>query len=103
MGHVGIVAGILDDAGGRRPVAPPIDGSAKARSRRREGDLDGIGEVAGEQRRVGRLGGGRGAGAGRPAAPELGHAWSIRLMARKAIELGALACHREGARHERPP
>ena len=52
MRHVWIVAGILDHAGGRRPVALPIDGKreggALAAGKR---DLYGIGELAGREAR----------------------------------------------------
>ena len=52
MGHVWIVAGILDHAGGRRPVALAIDGEregdALAAGKR---DLHGIGKLAGQQAR----------------------------------------------------
>ena len=71
MRHVRIVAGILDHAGDRGPVALPMDG-------KREGDtlaagkrdLDGVRKFAGEKRREGGLGRRRRAGAGGPAAAE---------------------------------
>ena len=52
MGHVGIVAGILDHAGGGRiPSSLRLTASAKAtRLAAGQRDLDGIGKLAGEQR-----------------------------------------------------
>ena len=71
MGDIGIVAGVLDDGGRGQAfgevVAGQREGDAAARRQR---DLDGIGKIAANKRRAGRLGGGGGAGAGRPAAPQ---------------------------------
>jgi hypothetical protein len=71
MGHVGIIAGILDDTGRRRVRV------ATARRQReghpfaaRQRDFDRVGKFAGQQRRIGGLGGRRGAGAGGPAPAE---------------------------------
>ena len=82
VGHVGIVAGILDDARGRGVRAHAGDcqretGTLALGQRH----LDRIGECAGQQRRIGGLGGRSGAGAGGPAAAKrrglLGHAASV--------------------------
>ena len=95
MRHVWIVAGILDHAGGRRPVALTIDG-------KREGgalaawkrDLYGVGELAGRERGEGSLGRCRGAGAGGPAAAE--RACLVQFAHEKGNRALPLACHREG-------
>ena len=83
VGHVGIVAGILDDARGCGVRAHAGDRQREARTLAAgQRHLDRIGECAGQQRRIGRLGGRRGAGAGGPAAAErrrlLGHPASCR-------------------------
>ena len=71
VGHVRIVAGILDDAGGRRRCVLAVDREREGRTlAARQGHLDRIGKLAGEQRRIGRLGGRGGAGAGGPAPAE---------------------------------
>ena len=79
MGHVRIVAGILDDAGGRGIVVPPRHGQRKTRPlAARQGHRDRIGELAGHQRSEGGLRRRRGAGAGGPTPAQraflLGHA-----------------------------
>ena len=71
MGHVGIVAGVLDHPGRRRAVR--LRGGGKREggvAAPGQGHLDRIGKRAGQQRRVRRLGGRRSAGAGGPAAAE---------------------------------
>ena len=71
MRHVGVVAGILDDARPRQAVAR--GGARKRESGRlaaRQPDRHRIGKLAGEQRLKRRLRRGRGARAGRPAAAE---------------------------------
>ena len=72
MGHVGIVAGVLDHAGRRRAVASAVVASAKAGRLppRQASTSTGSGNSPGQQRRKGGLGGRRGAGAGGPAAAE---------------------------------
>ena len=95
MGHVGIVAGILDHPGRRGPVVLAVDG-------KREGNglaawkryLDGIRKLAGQQRREGGLGRGRGAGAGGPAAAE--RASLVEFVHAQRNRALPLACHREG-------
>ena len=95
MGHVGIVAGILDHAGGRRPVALPIDGEregdALAAGKR---DLHGIWEFAGQKRGEGSLGRCRSTSAGGPAAAE--RACLVQFAHGKGNRALPLACHREG-------
>ena len=93
--HVGIVAGILDHAGGCRSVVLAVDG-------KREGDgltagkryLDGIRKLAGQQRGEGGLGRGRGAGAGGPAAAE--RASLVEFVHAQRNRALPLACHRGG-------
>ena len=101
MGHVWIVAGILDHAGGRRPVALPIDGKreggALAAGKR---DLNGVWEVAGQNAVKAAL------AAAVAQAPVVqprrsGRASSNSLM-RKAIELCRLPVTARDIRHERP-
>ena len=71
VGDVGIVAGILHHAGRRRAVAQRRGGQREGRMLpARQGHLDRIGKLAGQQRLIGRLGGRRGAGAGGPAVAE---------------------------------
>ena len=71
MGDVGIVAGILHHAGRRRAVAQRRGGQREGRMLpARQGHLDRIGKLPGQQRLIGRLGGRRGAGAGGPAIAE---------------------------------
>lgn len=71
MRHVGIVARILDDAGGHDVARPLLmgqrEGGALALG---EHDLDGIGETAGQERLEGGGRRRRGAGARGPAAPQ---------------------------------
>ena len=79
MGDIRIVAGVLDDAGGRGIVVLPCQGERKARPlAARQGHRDRIGEFAGHQRGEGGLGRRRGAGAGGPTPAQraflLGHA-----------------------------
>ena len=79
MGHIGIVAGVLDDAGGRGILVLARHGKRKARPlAARQGHRDRIGEFAGHQRGEGGLGRRRGAGAGGPTPAQraflLGHA-----------------------------
>ena len=71
MGHVRVVAGILDDCGRRRVRREFLArqherGTVAARQRDRHRVFEGSGQQGG----IGRLGGCRGAGAGRPAALE---------------------------------
>ena len=71
VGDVGIVAGILHHAGRRRAVAQRRGGQRESRMLpARQGHLDRIGKLPGQQRLIGRLGGRRGAGAGGPAIAE---------------------------------
>ncbi len=79
VGHIRIVARILDDAGGRGTVVLACHGERKARPlAARQGHRDRIGEFAGHQRGEGGLGRRRGAGAGGPTPAQraflLGHA-----------------------------
>ena len=71
MGHVGIIAGVLDHPGRRRAVSKrggsEREGGVAAPG---QGHLDGVGKRAGQQRRIRGLGGRRSAGAGGPAAAE---------------------------------
>ena len=83
VGHVGIVARVLDHAGRRHAVAARRGGEGEGRPlAARQRDLDRIGERPGEQRGIGRLGSGRGASPGRPAPAEraggLVHAFRYR-------------------------
>ena len=95
MRHVWIVAGILDHAGGRRPVALPVDGE-------REGDtlaawkrdLHGVWKFAGQKRGEGCLGSGRSTSAGGPAAAE--RACLVQFAHEKGNRALLLPCHREG-------
>ena len=94
MGHVGIVAGILDHPGGGGVRVPAIDrqrkGHALAAWKR---DLDRIGKFPGEEGGEGGLARSRRTGAGGPAAAEgacLVHGTGNRRL--------PPACHREAAR-----
>ncbi len=72
MGHVGIVARVLDDARACHAVAQRLAGQGKARRfALGQGDGHGIGELAGQERGIGRRRGGGGAGAGGPAAAQV--------------------------------
>ncbi len=94
MGHVGIVARILDHAGGRRAILQRRGGKSESDAlSARQCDLDRVRERAGEQRRIGGLGRGRGASAGRPAAAE--RAWLVHGTANRTLPG---ACHRGGCR-----
>ena len=78
VGHVGIVAGVLDHAGRRRAFVLARHGERKARPlAARQCHLDRIGKLAGDERGEGRLRRRRGAGAGGPAPAQgrdlLGH------------------------------
>ena len=71
MRHVGVVAGVLHHARRRRAVS--LGGSGESESRTAaagQRHLDRIGKGSRQQRRVSRLGGCRGAGAGGPTAAE---------------------------------
>ncbi len=69
--HVGVVAGVLHHARRRGAIAACRGGEGEGgTAAARQGHLDRIGKGARQQRRVGRLGGCRGAGAGGPAAAE---------------------------------
>ena len=71
VGDVGVVTGILDDAGAGAALAQFGKGQREARSRTaRQADRHRIGEPTGHQRAKGRARGGSGTGAGRPAAPQ---------------------------------
>ncbi len=72
MGHVGVVAGVLDHAGGGLPGAQPALGQVEARLlAARQADRHRIGNAAGQQPDIGGLGRRRGAGPGGPAAAQL--------------------------------
>jgi len=70
VGHVRVIAGVLDHARGCGPLTAnrrgEREGRASAAARQR--DLDRIGKLAGEQRGIGGLGGCRSAGSCGPAA-----------------------------------
>jgi hypothetical protein len=71
VGDVRIVTGILDDAGHCMIAAEGFPGKRKARDLASgQGDLDRVGELAGEQGRQRSPGCGRGAGPGGPAATQ---------------------------------
>src|SRR5262245_44324818 len=71
MSHIGIVAGILDDAGHGGIGAQHAAGEGEAGPLAfGQHDLDGVREAAGQQCREGSLGRGRGAGACGPAAAQ---------------------------------
>ena len=73
MGHVGIVAGILDDAGRSARAGQHLAGQRERRApTARQPDRHGIGERARQQGLVGRPRRGGRAGAGGPAAPQRG-------------------------------
>ena len=96
MRDVGIVAGVLDDAGRRPPVARFGDGQREGDAvAARQRDLDRIGEIAGQQRRAGGLGRRGGAGAGRPAALAAG---DLRSPWWRSIGLRQAARHRRKRR-----
>ena len=71
MGHVRIVARVLDDGRHGLAVAQAFAGQGKARSlATRQGDRHGVRKFAGDKSRVGGARRRRGAGAGGPAALE---------------------------------
>jgi hypothetical protein len=73
---VGVVAGVLDDAGGGGIGVAPRGRERKARPlAARQRDLDRIEEIAGEQRRVGGFRRRGRAGAGGPAAAQRAGVW----------------------------
>ena len=79
VGHVGVVAGVLDDrgrggVGGQRAFGERKGGVAAARER----DRDRVGKDAGVERVGSSGGGGSGAGAGGPASSEHGHGGYLR-------------------------
>ncbi len=72
MRHVGIVARVLDDSRACKPLAELFQGQRKRRPRAaRQGDRDGTGKLAANERLIGRPRGGGGAGAGRPALAQM--------------------------------
>ncbi len=72
VGHVRIVARVLDDAGARAVARAFMQRQREGRARAAgKPDLDRVRERAGDPARVGRLGGGGGAGSGGPAAAQL--------------------------------
>jgi hypothetical protein len=80
VGDVGVVAGILDDAGRGMPPPSRLPRQRKARLfAPGQGDLDRIGKLTGEQGRERRFGGGRRAGPGGPAAAQRRGGFSIRI------------------------
>ena len=99
VGDVGVVAGVLDDGGGRRAVAEIVarqrEGDAAPRGQR---DLDRVGEIAAKQRSGRGLGGGGRAGAGGPAALE--GAILGRVFFHRAIYRTGPAARHGGKRHE---
>jgi hypothetical protein len=69
--HVRVVARVFDDAGRRRIFISALRGEREGRPlTARQSDLDRIGELAGDQRRIGRLGGRGRAGAGGPPSAQ---------------------------------
>ncbi len=71
MRHIGIVAGVLDDAGARRALRQLLERQREARLlAARQADGDGIGEGAGEERLARCARRRRRAGPGGPAAPQ---------------------------------
>src|SRR5262249_5649996 len=74
MGHVWIVAGVLDHARCRRGFAEFRGGKREAGAAPAawQRDLHRLGKLAGEQGGIGGLGGSRSAGPGCPAAAEWG-------------------------------
>ena len=71
MGHIGVVPGILDDAGAGQPLAQFGERQRKARRlAARQPDRHRIGKAPGQQPGKGGARRRRGAGAGRPAAPQ---------------------------------
>ena len=73
VGHVGIVAGVLDDSGAAKAVALFLQGERKGgRLAAGQADRNRIGKVAADQRGIGGARRRRRAGAGGPAAPQGG-------------------------------
>ena len=98
VGDVGIVAGILDHAGGGRVAVQPGFGQGEARPlAARQGDLDRIGEAAAEQGVERRLGRRRRAASRGPAAAQrtcLFH----RFLHAPGYSRGRTRCHRRTCR-----
>ena len=97
MGHVGIVARVLHDAGGRRLGVAAGDRQREGRPLAvRQRDLHRIGERAGQQRGIGRLGGRGRAGAGGPAAAKrrvvLAHGASVARSAEESDYTRGVYC-----------
>ena len=91
MRHIGIVARVLNDSRACKPLAKLFQGQRKRRPRAaRQGDGDGIGKLAANERLIGRPRGGGGAGAGRPALTEL-RIWGKILLRFVHITGDALA------------
>ena len=86
MGHVRVVARILDDRGRRDAALKAMIAEREPwRLPTRQGDLHRIGETPGQQRQQRGFRGGGGAGAGRPAGSQrgrLGHAKNSSKAAR---------------------
>ena len=78
VGHVGIVAGILDNTGRGLVCVLARDGKREHRPLAvGQRDLDRIGEFARQQRRIGGLCSRRRAGACRPAAAQRAVIWAV--------------------------
>ncbi len=72
MGHVGIVARILNDSRTGKTLSKFLESQREGRPRAtRQGDRDDGGKFTANERLIGRPRGGGGAGAGRPALPQI--------------------------------